>query len=96
MARKPSDDRATDRSHADNRRECLRDNCIGETQENAQSEAEQPPRDSQVYERDQQANREAIQECAEKSGAFVGKLQRYHHAVGDRAKGGASEQAVRD
>jgi len=76
MAREPADDRAADSSDPDDRRESLGDDRIGKTQENAEPEAEYPARNSEVYERDEQANREAIQERAEKGGAFVGKLQR--------------------
>jgi hypothetical protein len=89
VVREPTDDGAADGSDAEYRREGFRNDRIWKTQENAESESEQPACESQMYQWDDQANGESIQERAKESCAFVWELQRQHHADRDRTEGDA-------
>ena len=73
VSSEPTDDNATDGTHAENGSERLGDDRIRQAQENAEREAVGESRQWELREWNQQTNGEAIDEGAEQGSALIGE-----------------------
>ncbi len=69
----PSDDEATDCAGGEDGSECFGDDGVGQAEQDAEEQADEPSGPGQFYVADYKAEREAGDECAEHRGALVGK-----------------------